>query len=79
MKKNKVITVTRGIRNKQFSIYAVSISFFAKLIRPHLIWDWLDFGLMLKVSKQNNISKYHFAIDIQIAWLNVWVQCWRKY
>jgi len=53
--------------------------FFAKLIRPHLIWDWLDFGLMLKVSRQNNISKYHFAIDIQIAWLNVWVQCWRKY
>jgi len=50
-----------------------------KLFKPILIWDWYDFGLMLKINKQNNIGKYHFAIDIQIAWLNLWVQCWRKY
>ncbi len=55
-----------------------SISFFAKFFKPHLIWDWYDFGLMLKISKQNNIGSYHFAIDIQIAWLNLWIQCWQK-
>ena len=56
-----------------------SISFFAKLFKPLLIWDWYDFGLALKVYKQNNIGNYHFAIDIQIGWLNLWVQCWQKH
>ena len=51
----------------------------AKFFKPHLIWDWYDFGLMLKISKQNNIGKYHFAIDIQIAWLNLWIECWQKH
>ena len=60
-------------------ISGVSISFFAKLFKPHLIWDWYDFGLVLKISKQNNIGNYHFAIDVQIAWLNLWVQCWQKH
>ena len=46
--------------------------------KPTIFWDWLDFGLVLKVYKQNNIGSYHFAIDIQIAWFNLWLQCWRK-
>jgi hypothetical protein len=80
MKKIKGIRILKGnIKNKKFSIYAVSISFFAKFFKPHLIWDWYDFGLMLKINKQNNIGKYHFAIDIQIGWLNLWVQCWQKH
>ena len=47
-------------------------------MKTHLIWDWYDFGLMMKISKQNNIGNYYLAIDIQIAWLNLWVQCWKK-
>jgi len=47
--------------------------------KPHLIWDWYDFGLVLKISKQNNFGNYRFAIDLQIAWLNLWVQCWQKH
>jgi hypothetical protein len=46
--------------------------------KPTIFWDWLDFGLVLKVYKQNNIGNYHFAIDIQIGWLNLWLQCWQE-
>lgn len=59
---------------KTFSLYNVMLMFF----KPSIFWDWLDFGLVLKVYKQNNIGRYHFAIDIQIAWFNLWLQCWKK-
>lgn len=59
---------------REWKLYNVMLMFF----EPIIFWDWLDFGLVLKVYKQNNISRYHFAIDIQIAWLNLWLQCWKK-
>jgi len=59
---------------KQWTLYGVMLMFF----KPHIIWDWLDFGFVLKVNKQNNIGKYHFAIDIQVLWLNLWIECWLK-
>ena len=79
MKIKKVNKLIKKEVEKQLSIYGVSISFFAKFFKPHLIWDWYDFGLMLKINKQNNIGNYHFAIDIQIAWLNLWIECWQKH
>jgi hypothetical protein len=51
----------------------------ARFFKPYFIWDWYDFGIMLKINKQNNTGNYHFAIDIQIGWLNLWVQCWQKH
>jgi len=59
---------------KPCTIYGVMLMFF----KPHVLWDWFDFGFMLKVNKQNNIGKYHFAIDIQLLWLNLWIECWLK-
>lgn len=59
---------------RKWKLYNVMLMFF----EPTIFWDWLDFGLVLKVYKQNNIGRYHFAIDIQIAWLNLWLQCWKK-
>ena len=59
---------------KPCTIYSVMLMFF----KPHVLWDWFDFGFMLKVNKQNNIGKYHFAIDIQLLWLNLWIECWLK-
>ena len=52
--------------------------FMDMFFEPKVFWDWLDFGLVLKIYKQNNIGRYHFAIDIQIAWFNLWLQCWKK-
>ena len=49
-----------------------------KICKLHLMWHWLDFGIMLRVYSQNNISNYRFAVDIQVAWLNIWLQCWKK-
>ena len=62
------------IETKQWTSCGVMLMFF----EPNVFWDWLDFGFVLKVYAQNNIGNYHFAIDIQIAWLNLWVQCWKK-
>lgn len=55
-------------------LYNIMLMFF----EPNIFWDWLDFGLVLRIYKQNNIGRYHFAIDIQIAWFNLWIQCWKK-
>jgi hypothetical protein len=47
-------------------------------IKPSVFWDWLDFGITLKINTQIKSSSYYFAVDFQIAWLNIWVQCWKK-
>ena len=59
---------------KQLTLYGVMLMFF----EPTIFFDWMDFGLMFRVYKLNEIGRYHFAIDIQIAWLNLWLQCWKK-
>jgi len=59
---------------RKWKLYNIMLMFF----EPTIFWDWLDFGLVLKVYKQNNIGRYHFAIDVQIAWFNLWLQCWKK-
>ena len=66
--------INNQTEKKQWTLYGVILMFF----EPKVFWDWLDFGLMLKISKQNNIGNYYFAIDIQIAWFNLWLQCWKK-
>ncbi len=82
--KNKLIKIYKQLifmndlsdkkRKKQWTSYNVVLIFF----KPNIFWDWRDFGLVLKVYKQNNIGRYYFAIDIQIAWFNLWLQCWKK-
>ena len=49
-----------------------------KIFKINIFWDWWDFGLVLKFNKQNNIGSYYFSLDIQILWLNFWIQCWGK-
>ena len=60
---------------RKWKLYNVSWLIF---FEPTIFWDWFDFGFVLRVYKQNNIGRYHFAIDMQIAWFNLWLQCWRK-
>jgi hypothetical protein len=82
--KNKLIKIYKQLifmndlsdkkRKKQWTLYGIMLMFF----KPNIFWDWRDFGLVLKVYKQNNIGRYYFAIDIQIAWFNLWLQCWKK-
>jgi hypothetical protein len=43
-----------------------------------VMWDWYDFGIVLKINKLTTPSEYHLALDIQILWLNIWVQFWTK-
>lgn len=40
-------------------------------IKPSVFWDWLDFGITLKINTQIKSSSYYFAVDFQIAWLNI--------
>ena len=45
---------------RKWKLYNVMLMFF----EPIIFWDWLDFGLVLKVYKQNNIGRYHFRETI---------------
>jgi len=44
-----------------------------------VLWDWYDFGVCLKINKQNEVASYKFAIDFQIGWFNLWIQFWKKH
>ena len=38
-------------------------------------WDWWDIGLSARfLLKQMPWAEYKMSIDIQILWLNVWIQ-----
>jgi hypothetical protein len=47
-------------------------------MKIYLMFDWVDFGVMFRVYKNFGPSKFLFSIDIQIAWLNIWMQLIRK-
>jgi hypothetical protein len=48
------------------------------MIKTLLLWDWFDFGLMLRVFKNAIHTKHKVSIDIQIGWLNIWIQIIRR-
>jgi len=33
---------------------------------------------MLRIVRNTGFSKYYFSIDLQVAWLNIWIQMIRK-
>jgi hypothetical protein len=41
-------------------------------------WDWYDFGLLFRVFCRNEFSEYYITVDIQILWLNIWFQLFRR-
>lgn len=43
-----------------------------------VFWDWWDFGIMFRVYRSNEIARYEFQLDIQVAWLNLWINCWKR-
>jgi hypothetical protein len=47
-------------------------------MKPAILWDWYDFGLVLKISKNIGYSEYYFSVDIQIGWFNLWTQFVKK-
>ena len=49
-----------------------------KIMKPAILWDWYDFGLVLKISKNIGYSNYYFSVDIQIGWFNLWTEFIKK-
>ena len=47
-------------------------------MKVNLLWDWLDFGLVLRVFKNHKVNDYQASIDIQIGWLNIWIEIYKK-
>jgi hypothetical protein len=47
-------------------------------MKVNLLWDWTDFGIMLKVFKNSKHGDYYMSIDIQFAWLNIWIETFKK-
>ena len=41
-------------------------------------WDWLDFGLCFRAYKQINTARYYIGIDVQLLWLDLYIQLFRK-
>jgi len=48
------------------------------LCKPSIIWEWDDFGIMFRIFRNAGVGDYHISIDIQIAWCNLWLQCFKK-
>ena len=49
-----------------------------QFIKPKILWQWTDIAICLRVYKQSYFSDYNIGVDIQILWLNLWIQCFRK-
>ena len=47
-------------------------------MRTTFLWDWFDFGVMFRVFKNTKHAEHYVSIDIQSAWLNVWIQIFKK-
>lgn len=47
-------------------------------MRILFLWDWLDFGLVLRIYKNTSFSDYRMSLDIQLGWLNIWITLLRK-
>ena len=41
-------------------------------------WAWDEFGIGITIWKNAEVSKYKISIDIQIAFLDVWIQMFRR-
>ena len=49
-----------------------------KVMKIKILWQWTDIALCVKIYKQSDFSDYNVGIDIQILFLNLWIQCFRK-
>lgn len=58
----------------QSNIGAVMHRFF----KPSILFSWTDFALCFRVYKQSQFADYHIGIDVQIAWVNIWLQFVKK-
>jgi hypothetical protein len=47
-------------------------------MKVNLLWDWTDFGIMFRVFKNSKHGDYYMSIDIQFAWLNIWIETFKK-
>lgn len=43
-------------------------------MKINFLWDWYDFGIMLRIFKNAKFGKYSISIDFQFAWLNIWIR-----
>jgi len=43
-------------------------------MRLNFLWDWTDFGIMFRVFRNHKHREYYASIDIQIAWLDIWIE-----
>lgn len=49
-----------------------------KHVRFSWMWDWTDIGIMFRVYKTTKSANYHFCIDIQVLWPNLWIQLGKR-
>lgn len=49
-----------------------------KFFKPVIFWEWTDIALCLRIYQQTKFSNYYIGVDIQVLWLNIWVQCLKK-
>ena len=47
-------------------------------MKPLILWDWSNFGVAALIFKNLEGARYRFSIDIQIGWLNLWIQVWKR-
>ena len=49
-----------------------------KFFKIIILLDFTDFGIMFRIYKNSNLVDYHISIDIQIAFVNIWIQLLKK-
>jgi hypothetical protein len=47
-------------------------------MKVNILWDWTDFGIMFRIVKGMGYSNYYSFVDIQIGWLNIWIEVFKR-
>jgi len=47
-------------------------------MKIHKYFDFSDFGFSFRIYKTNTFCNYNFIIDIQIIFLNIWIETFKK-
>ena len=63
---------------KIFNVYMKIINILRNYVNPCIFWEWTDMAFCFRIYKLTNLSEYHVGVDIQIIWLNIWIQCLKK-
>lgn len=50
-----------------------------RFLKMTILWEWTDIALCFRIYQQAKFSDYLIGVEMQILWLNIYLQCFQKH